>query len=103
MLCTLVNKKPHDNYHVILHELVDPNIKGSRVHLSSSQAKIFHGYFQISPLVITQMSMPMNTHELGMNSVHEMTVIVGMKRMIYELKFINFMRVAWEYLLFFVH
>ena len=48
----------------------------------------------------------MNMHELGMNmawTVHEVTMIVGIKSMNYGPKFPNFMSVARENLLCFEH
>ena len=48
----------------------------------------------------------MNMHELGMNmawTVHEVTMIVGIKNMKYGPKFPNFMGVARENLLCFEH
>ena len=48
----------------------------------------------------------MNMHELGMNmawTVHEVTMIVGIKSMKYGPKFPNFMGVARENLLCFEH
>ena len=48
----------------------------------------------------------MNIHELGMNmawTVHEVTMIVGIKGMKYGPKFPNFMGVARENLLCFEH
>ena len=52
------------------------------------------------------MFMPMNMHELGKNrawTVHEVTMIIGIKSLKYGPKFPNFMGVAKENLLCFEH